>query len=460
MSNPVTTAPNNSKSQYHLVCGLEIHTELKTASKMFCSCTNDPFGASAPNTHTCPVCLGMPGGLPVANQKAIEWTIKLGLFLGCQINLTSKFDRKNYFYPDLPKGYQISQYDLPFCYDGLVQTSYGPVRITRIHLEEDTAKLQHTTIDGKKVTLIDFNRSSVPLVEIVSEPDITCPEQAVEYARAIRQAVRYLSIGDADMEKGGMRLEANISLQTPEQKAAHTLPDYKTEVKNINSFNFMSQAITYEIKRQTKLLDAGERIPQQTLGFNSNKGSTFVQRAKENAADYRYFPDPDLPTFHFTKQQIATWRTELPPTPQEILQQWQENYQLSPKYAQNFLDTAPLRNFATTLWQEAATAKINIEQLANFMINKKVPWSITDQTATIIAAFQKLTAHDTIDQNELDTIVAAVLAAHPAETTRLQAGENKLQGFFLGQILRQLGKKVEPQLLIKTLHNTLAKLDK
>lgn len=439
---------NNS---YSLVCGLEIHTELKTQSKMFCGCKNDPFGAAAPNIHTCPVCLGMPGALPVANAKAIEWTIKLGLFLGCKINLTSKFDRKNYFYPDLAKGYQISQYDLPFCYDGIVETSYGPVRITRIHLEEDTAKLQHTTLDGKKVTLIDFNRSSVPLVEIVSEPDITCAAQAVEYARKIREAVRYLGIGDADMEKGGMRLEANTSLQTLAEKTQKQLPSYKVEVKNINSFNFMSQAIEYEIKRQTKILEAGEKVPQQTLGFDSHTGKTFVQRSKEDAADYRYFPDPDLPTIKFTQEQIETWRQELPAKPEEILTNWQKTYQLSAKYGQNFLDTPETLTWASNLWQQAQQSNCQVDQLANFMVNKKISWNFATKIEKVLADFQQLTQTDQVDEAEIAQVVAAVFAANPTEVARFQAGEQKLQGFFIGQIIKKLGKKVDPSQILNIL---------
>ena len=436
---------------YELVCGLEIHTELKTKSKMFCGCANDPFGAAKPNIHTCPVCLGMPGGLPVANAKAIEWTIKLGLFLGCKINLVSKFDRKNYFYPDLAKGYQISQYDLPFCYDGLVETEFGPVRITRIHLEEDTAKLVHSTLDGKKVTLIDFNRSSVPLIEIVSEPDIKSAEQAMAYAHKIREAVRYLGIGDADMEKGGMRLEANISLRTPAEKAANQLPKYKVEVKNINSFTFMGQAIDYEIKRQTVLLEKGETIPQQTLGFESKTGKTFVQRSKENAADYRYFPDPDLPTFKFTQEQIETWRAQLPQSKDKMLSKWQKEYELSSKYASQFLETPTEVAWAEALWQAGKKANLKIEQLANFMINKKIAWSFADKPTEIIARFQKATQVDTIDTNEIEVAVKTVLAAHPAEVERFKNGDQKLQGFFMGQIMRTLGKKVEAGTIIKLL---------
>lgn len=445
-----------TKDQFSLVCGLEIHTELKTESKMFCGCKNDPFGAEQPNIHTCPVCLGMPGALPVANARAIEWTIKLGLFLGCQINLVSKFDRKNYFYPDLAKSYQISQYDLPFCYHGVVETSFGPVRLTRIHLEEDTAKLHHTTLDGKKVTLIDFNRSSVPLVEIVSEPDIKCSAQAIEYAKKIRDAVRYLGIGDADMEKGGMRLEANISLQTPAQVAANKLPDYKVEVKNINSFNFMGQAIDYEVKRQSRLLSAGEKIPQQTLGFDSQTGRTFVQRSKENAADYRYFPDPDLPTFKFTTEQIEKWRQELPVPPDKICAKWQKEYGLSEKYGSHFLNHQEEISWSQSLWQAAKTQKLDVDQLANFLVNKKIAWKFGEKVSAILDRFLELTKVDDIDTGKLEEIVSQVLSAHPAEATRLKNGEQKLQGFFLGQIMRQLQQKVDPQIIIKTLQQLIS----
>lgn len=442
---------------YHLVCGLEIHTELKTKSKMFCGCKNDPFGAKKPNIYTCPVCLGLPGALPVANKKAIEWTVKLGLFLHCEINLHSKFDRKNYFYPDLAKSYQISQYDLPFCHDGYVDTDYGRVRINRIHLEEDTAKLLHQTLDGKKVTLIDFNRSSVPLIEIVTEPDIVSSDQAKAYAKKIQEAVRTLGIGDADMQKGGMRLEANISLQTDEQHAAGKLPDYKVEVKNINSFNFMGQAIDYEIKRQSRLLDAGKTIPQETRGFDSAKGITFVQRSKENAADYRYFPDPDLPEVVFTKKQIEAIRQTLPLTHEQQTKIWQEKYQLDPKYTAPFLQKAAATAWANQLWQEAATAKLDVNKLANFMANGKIAYQVGDDTKKIITAFQKLTAVADVSTDELQTIIDQVLAEHPDEVKRYQAGEKKLQGFFMGQIMRAAKKKLDAGQVNKLLAQALSK---
>ncbi|MDR0462623.1 MAG: Asp-tRNA(Asn)/Glu-tRNA(Gln) amidotransferase subunit GatB [Pseudomonadales bacterium] len=429
-------------SKYHLICGLEIHTELKTESKMFCGCKNDPFGTQ-PNSYTCPVCLGEPGGIPVPNKKAIEWTIKLGLFLGCKINLHSKFDRKNYFYPDLAKGYQISQYDLPFCYDGQIETSEGIVGIERIHLEEDTAKLIHSEIDGEKVSLIDFNRSGVPLVEIVTKPDIKTPTQAAQYAKKIREAVRYIGIGDGDMEKGGMRLEANISLQTEEQKQKGELPDYKVEVKNINSFNFMQQAVAYEVDRQSKLLDAGEKIEQETRGYNSDKQVTFSQRSKGNAADYRYFPDPDIPSFVFTKTQIENWRKELSPTPKVVGEKWLNEYGLQEKESNFFLENYDLASFASLLWKEAAAQKIDINKLAKMMINRKLTWQVDEPIAEIIERFLNETKTDDFDEKSTIEVVKNVLSENQDAVEKYKAGQKQVIGFFVGQTMKKIGKKVD-----------------
>src|SRR3990167_2091012 len=255
---------------YQPVIGLEVHIELSTKSKMFCSCSADYFGAK-PNTHTCPICLGLPGAMPKANVKAMEFTQKFGAAVGCKIASSSKFDRKNYFYPDLAKGFQISQYDLPFSAEGFLQikTENGnlkKVRITRAHLEEDTGKLTHATINNRRVTLVDFNRSGVSLMEIVSEPDMNSAAEAKLYAQKIRQIARYLGIADADMEKGSMRIEPNVSLRKVTQgtKTKKELPPYKVELKNINSFKFAERAIDYEIKRQAEILDKGEVPAQET----------------------------------------------------------------------------------------------------------------------------------------------------------------------------------------------------
>jgi len=445
--------------KYELVCGLETHAELRTKSKMFCSCKNDPFGAPAPNTHTCPVCLGMPGALPVANRQAIEWTIKLGLALHCKINLFSKFDRKNYFYPDLAKGYQISQYDIPFCYDGYLETSEGRVGIHRIHLEEDTAKLSHQDIDlegnGKlqKVSLIDFNRSSVPLVEIVTEADIKTPTQAKEYGQKLRQIMRYLEIADCDMEKGGMRLEANISLR---QVSETGLPNYKVECKNINSFRFLEQAINFEMQRQAPMLDAGQTPVQETRGYNPETGKTFSQRSKEDAQDYRYFPDPDLPPIELTAEQIESWREELPELPEEKTARWQQKYQLKSDLTARLVESRAQADFFESLFEAAAKAQIDPQKLVNSLVNKKIAYELSDKVADVLARFQAANQSDSVDEELLSSVIEQVVAANADAVQKYRSGKTAVLGFLLGQIMRELGKKVDPNLVRKKLLEKIA----
>lgn len=457
-----TTKKNSHSSKYALVCGMEVHAELKTASKMFCGCKNDPFGAEQPNSHTCPVCLGMPGGIPVANKKAIEWTIKLGLALGCEINLFSKFDRKHYFYPDLAKSYQISQYDLPFCYDGVVETSEGPIRIRRIHLEEDTGKLLHKTIPGKngpeKVSLVDFNRSGVPLVEIVTEADIKTATQAKEYGKKLRQIMRYLEIADCDMEQGGMRLEANLSLRdidSPDpvgvEQNESNLPAYKVELKNINSFRFMEQAIAFEMNRQVKLLDGGETPVQETRGWDSNKNITFPQRTKEDAEDYRYFPDPDIPPIRFTKEQIETWRAELPELAETVVKRWQIEHGIETKYGELLTeDPQTAREFEAVVEKAKSSekaSKIDLNLLANMLVNKKVNTELLSKPKELLQAFMDATATDSIEDSELLPIIESVLAANPDAVEKYKAGKTQVIGFLVGQTMSKLSKKVDVQMI-------------
>ena len=437
-------------SHYSLVCGMEVHAELATKSKMFCGCKNDPFGAKAPNIYTCPTCLGMPGGLPVANKQAIEWTILLGLALGCKINLFSKFDRKNYFYPDLPKSYQISQYDIPFCYGGVLETSEGPVRITRIHLEEDTGKLQHKTINGKKVSLVDYNRSSVPLIEIVTEPDIHSPSQAKEYGKKLRQILRYLGIADCDMEQGGMRLEANISIKTAD---ATTLPNYKVEVKNINSFRFVEQAISYEMARHEALLNQGTTPTQETRGWNPAKSETFSQRTKEDAEDYRYFPDPDLPPIRFTKEQVAVLGATIPELPAAKKARWQSVFGIEPHYAELLTTERDYAEWLETIFQKAE----NPNTVAKALVNKKITVTQKDSPKEVLAKVAELSKTDSIDTAELSAAVQTVLANNQDAVEKFRAGDQKVLGFFIGQVLRTLGKKADATLLRETVLQELTK---
>src|SRR6266576_3413160 len=301
--------------RYEAVIGIEVHCQLKTASKMFCSCSNGYDGAP-PNSHVCPVCLGLPGALPTINRRAVEHVLTTGAAIEATAPDATRWDRKNYFYPDLPKGYQISQYDLPLASRGRLtfDTSDGPfsVTITRAHLEEDTAKLVHATdAAGRKVSLVDFNRSGAPLMEIVTEPDIRTAEQARRYAEELQLLMRSIGASDADMERGQMRVEANVSLRVRGAEAFGT----RVEVKNMNSFRAMERAIAFEIERQAAALDAGEPLVQETRGWSEERGATYRMRVKETSDDYRYFPEPDLPPLHVKADWLAEVRTGLPELP-------------------------------------------------------------------------------------------------------------------------------------------------
>jgi aspartyl-tRNA(Asn)/glutamyl-tRNA(Gln) amidotransferase subunit B len=310
--------------KYIPVIGMEIHVELKTKSKMFCNSKNALGQEKEPNVHICPVCTGQPGTLPVPNRQAVEFVQLAGLALNCELNLKSKFDRKNYFYPDLPKGYQISQYDQPLCGLGKLDINGKTVGITRIHLEEDTGKLIHP--EGANYTLVDYNRAGVPLMELVTEPDIESGEEARIFCTKLQQICRYLEISDADMEKGNMRCEVNLSLHKEDEEK---LSGTKVEVKNINSFRFVEKAINYEIERQTELLEKGEKVVQETRGWDSVKNVTVAQRKKESAHDYRYFPEPDIPPMEFTAQYVEELKEKLPELPDAKEKRFAREYGLN-----------------------------------------------------------------------------------------------------------------------------------
>lgn len=352
-----------SKNNIKPTIGMETHVELRTDSKMFCGCPADHFGKK-PNSLTCPVCLGLPGALPVPNKKAVEWTIMLGLALNCKINKSSKFDRKHYFYPDLPKGYQISQYDEPICSDGFLSTSEGIINITRVHLEEDTGKLQHKILNGKNVTLVDFNRSGVALVEIVTKPDIKSPSQAKEYTQKLQNIIRYLEISDCDMEKGSMRLEANISLGLEW--------DYKVEVKNLNSFRFVERAIKYEIERQKLMILKGQVPKQETRGWNEKEGKTVHQRYKEEASDYRYFPEPDIPPMEFSDEFILSIKNRLPELPENIIKKLKNNYNLRNDYAQILVSRKDSIEFYEEVLKKGVKKRVDTDIISNYLINQKI----------------------------------------------------------------------------------------
>ncbi len=315
--------------KYIPVIGLEIHTELKTESKMFCACANNPDEKS-PNTNICPICMGHPGTLPTINKKAVEAVLRLGIAIGGAISRKSHFDRKSYFYPDLPKGYQISQYDAPFVEGGVLEG----VKIKRIHLEEDVASSKHSDGKEENYTFVDFNRAGVPLMELVTEPDIKDGEQALRFGKELQRIMRCLNISDADMEKGQMRVEVNISLMKEKDKEWGT----KVEIKNLNSFRAVAGSIDYEIKRQSELLDSGEKVIQETRGWNDQKGTTVSQRTKESAHDYRYFPEPDLPELTFTEEYLKSLKASLPELPEEKRKRFSEEFNLSQHQIDDLLD--------------------------------------------------------------------------------------------------------------------------
>jgi len=356
---------------YKPTIGLEIHVELDTKSKMFCSCKNDA-SERRPNFNICPVCTAQPGSLPVANEEAIRKTIKAGLALNCQINKESKFDRKNYFYPDLPKGYQISQYDKPFCKGGSLQIDNKNIGITRIHLEEDTGRLVHSGKDS----LVDFNRAGVPLMEMVTEPDITSGKEARKFSQELQLVFRYLGISQANMEKGQMRVEVNISLSKTNKLGT------KVEIKNLNSFRAVERAIDYEIARQAEVLDDGEKVIQETRGWDDKKQITVSQREKEEAHDYRYFPEPDLPTFHFSDDYIAKIKAEMPELPWAKRIRLKEEYILDDSTIENFVYNKDLGEYFEKVMSELTSwlGKKN-QKITNLAVNYIITdfWALFDK---------------------------------------------------------------------------------
>ncbi|MEK7503730.1 MAG: Asp-tRNA(Asn)/Glu-tRNA(Gln) amidotransferase subunit GatB, partial [Patescibacteria group bacterium] len=342
---------------YTPTIGLEIHVELKTKSKMFCSCFNDP-DEKQPNVNICPVCMGHPGTLPVINEEALKGVIKTGLALNSRIPEHSKFDRKNYFYPDLPKGYQISQYDMPLCEGGFLDIDGRKIDITRVHLEEDTGRLIHPP--ATDFSLVDFNRAGVPLMELVTEPDITSAKEAKAFAEELRLVLRYLGVSDADMEKGEMRVEANISVSDGKKLGT------KVEIKNLNSFRSVEYGINYEIERQSKILSAGKKVIQETRGWDAAKGVTVSQRKKESAHDYRYFPEPDLPSLQFEAEDIKKIKHGIPELPQAKRERFKKQYELDEEAIEMFIGSKHLGGYFEKVVSEL-DPKLSHDKIVNLI---------------------------------------------------------------------------------------------
>ncbi len=479
---------------WKVIIGMEVHVQPKTESKMFCECKNDPF-CKDPNIHTCPVCMALPGSLPVANEKAIEEIIKLGVALNSKIASYSCFARKSYFYPDLPKGYQISQYDKPFCQGGELSVNGKKIKITRIHLEEDAGKNFHPK--GTDYTLVDLNRAGVPLIELVTEPDIESAEEAKLFCQELQLVLRYLKISDADMEKGQMRCEANISLVPKGTLEKDKLSGTKVEVKNLNSFKAVERSIEFEIKRQSRILERGEKVVAETRGWSEGKQGTVSQRSKEEASEYRYFPEPDLPPILVDPKDVEKLRDNLPELPQEFRKRLRDEYKLAPSAIEAFTCDKNLGNYfeeagseLRAWWEDTSKEKFSkdiYQLLANYLITeikKYLSVSKTDikdllvtpenlaelivmlyenkinssAAQTILAKMlEKGSDPDQIakeldllqisDNSALTEIVEKVLSNNPQAIEDLKSGKEQILQYLIGQVMKETRGKANPKVV-------------
>lgn len=423
--------------KWETVIGVEVHVETNTKSKMFCACSTEYFGAK-PNTHVCPVCLGLPGALPFTNQEAIEKCIKIGLALGCTINNESLFERKNYFYPDLPKGYQISQYRWPLCINGSLEiegkNGKRTIRINRAHQEEDTGKLSHRAGE----TFIDFNRSGVPLVEIVTEADFRDSSEVRDYGKKLQQIIRSTGVSNADMEKGDMRLEANVSVR-PHGQAE--LPKYRIELKNINSFKFIADAIDYEVNRLTELLEKGESISQQTRGYNENKKETFLQREKEEANDYRYFPDPDLPPLKINQELVEKIKSTLKELPSEFIERLIK-MGVNESVAKIIVGSDEKVNLFLTA-SKKVDAK-DVVKLATFFVNQGAKASSADDLINQFTDTQNRKSAQIQDEQEIENIAKDIIAQNQKITDDYKSGKTNAIQMLIGQVMKKSQGRANP----------------
>ena len=432
------------------IIGLEVHVELKTKSKMFCGCPADYFGHE-PNTHTCPVCLGLPGALPVPNKKAVEWCLLLGLALNCKVNEDSYFERKNYFYPDLPKGYQISQYARPFCVNGRVEikstSGVKIIRINRVHMEEDTGKLTHGEVNGEKVSLVDFNRSGVPLVEIVTEPDFRSTEEVVEYLKKLQLIIRYLGISDADMEEGSMRLEPTINLKATDGVQSFYTP--LVEIKNINSFRFVKQALEYEIKRQAGEFERTreEKKPgnKTTAGYSEAKRVTVPQRSKEEANDYRYFPEPDIPPIHFTQDQISNIKNQIGELPDEKVKRYVKDWSIKESDAQILVSDLTINGLFEKAAKIFEESKYPVSKLASLIVNRKISivsdTSPEDVVKDATAQMQK----PVFDEHQITEICVKIISENKEAVEQYKAGKEQGLKYLAGLVMRETKGVANPK---------------
>lgn len=472
---------------WETIIGLEVHAQLATQSKIWCACPTQ-WGA-APNTQTCPVCLGMPGALPVLNAQVVEYAVLAGLALGCRINETSVFARKNYFYPDLPKGYQISQYDRPLCEHGVIELGEGEslrrIGVTRIHLEEDAAKNLHGAAEG--LSVVDYNRGGVPLVEIVSEPDLRTSDEAVEYYKQLRSILLYLGVNDGNMEEGSLRCDANVSVRKVGETALRT----RVELKNLNSFRFLKNAIEYEVSRQIDAYEHGEKIVQETRLWDQGKSLTRSMRSKEEANDYRYFPDPDLLPVTVPAERVETIRARLPELPRAMAQRLERDHGVSAADAQ-MLTAEPL--MATTFgrylaaypdgkklanWFTGELSRALNEKLTSLEALKFTPaqlaalLALVDEKKISLAAAKDVFADmlasgaepqevverkglaQVSDVGAIEAAVDQVLAANEAQVASYKGGKQSVFGFFVGQVMRAMKGKADPAVVNAVLRQRL-----
>lgn len=470
-----------SREDYEVVIGLEVHAELSTNTKIFCSCPTK-FGAE-PNTQTCPICMAMPGTLPVLNEKVVEYAVKAGLATNCEIARDSKNDRKNYFYPDLPKAYQISQFDKPLCEHGAIEieTEEGKkkIGITRIHIEEDAGKLNHDEFGGG--SLVDLNRAGVPLIEIVSEPDIRSSEETEKYLRKLKSILEYIEVSDCKMQEGSLRADVNVSVR----KKGDTKLGTRTEMKNMNSFRSITRAIEYEVDRQIDVIEEGGKIEQETLRWDEVSGKTFSMRDKEDAQDYRYFPDPDLVAIKLSEEYIENIKQTLPELPESRKQRYLEEYQLSQKDA-NLITSS---KYLSDLFEKAIEVCKNPKAVNNWIISDisrilneterepiEIPFN-SEQLGKLVILIDKGTISSSIgkkvlvelfenprdpediikekgwiqisDEGAIKEVVQKILEANPQSIADYKAGKDRALGFLVGQAMKETKGQANPQMLNK-----------